>query len=44
MLPGTLLKLEKAVYGLCDAPRKLFEKVVETMLSVGLKQSVLDPC
>ena len=41
---GALLKVEKAVYGLCDAPRQWHGKVQRTMLELGLKMSALDPC
>ena len=47
-IPGlpedTLLKLLKPVYGLSDAPRAWFTKLKNTLLQLGLKQSLLDPC
>ena len=41
---GTLLKLLKPVYGLSDAPRAWFTKLKKTLMQLGLRQSVLDPC
>ena len=39
-----LMKLEKAAYGLAEAPRAWFLRLTREMLSVGLVQSSLDPC
>ena len=41
---GSLMKIEKAVYGLVDAPRAWHTKLRKTLLELGLRQSVLDPC
>ena len=42
--PGTLFKLLKAAYGLCEAPRAWFEKLVQALREVGFHQSASDPC
>ena len=39
-----LMKLEKAAYGLAEAPRAWFLRLSREMRSVGLTQSALDPC
>ena len=39
-----LLRLEKAAYGLAEAPRAWFLRLKRELLSVGLVQSQLDPC
>ena len=39
-----LMKLEKAAYGLAEAPRAWFLRLTREMLDVGLTQSSLDPC
>ena len=39
-----LMKLEKAAYGLAEAPRAWFLRLTREMKSVGLTQSKLDPC
>ena len=41
---GDLMKLEKAAYGLAEAPRAWFLRLTREMSSVGLTQSKLDPC
>ena len=41
---GDLMKLEKAAYGLAEAPRAWFLRLTREMNSVGLTQSKLDPC
>ena len=38
------MKLEKAAYGLAEAPRAWFLRLTREMLDVGLTQSSLDPC
>ncbi len=39
-----LLRLEKAAYGLCDAPRAWWLRLNRELTAVGLKVSTLDPC
>ena len=39
-----LFKLEKAAYGLAEAPRPWFERLRRELLESGLIQSKLDPC
>ena len=41
---GTLLRVVKAVYGLGDAPRQWFQKIVGVLNNIGLRQSQLDQC
>ena len=41
---GDLMKLEKAAYGLAEAPRAWFLRLTREMSSVGLTHSKLDPC
>ena len=40
----TILKVQQAFYGLAHAPRKWFERCVQTLLSQGWKQTVGDKC
>lgn len=42
--PGSLIRIDRSVYGLGDAPMKWWQKVQRTMLAGGWRQSVLDPC
>lgn len=44
MASEDLFPLEKAAYGLADAPRACFLRLTRELKSVGLKQSQLDPC
>lgn len=44
MEKGVLLKVVKAVYGLGDAPRQWFKKIVDVLLKLNMSQSSLDPC
>jgi histone deacetylase 1/2 len=39
-----LVKLKKAVYGLCNAPRAWYEKLRAALLELGARRSRLDPC
>ena len=39
-----LMRLEKAAYGLAEAPRAWFLRLTREMKAVGLVQSALDPC
>lgn len=47
-IPGypndAVIELCKCVYGLTDAPRKWWESITGTLVSLGMKQSELDPC
>ena len=47
-IPGvgedSVIELCKCVYGLMDAPRKWWESITSTLVSLGMKQSNLDPC
>ena len=40
----SVIELCKRVYGLMDAPRKWWESITSTLVSLGMKQSSLDPC
>ena len=42
--PEDVLRLEKAAYGLAEAPRAWFLRLTRELLSVGLVVSQLDPC
>ena len=39
-----ILRLRKAVYGLVNAPRKWWERLRKSLLTLGFVQSRLDPC
>jgi hypothetical protein len=39
-----VLKLNKALYGLCQSPRAFWKYITEKLESCGLKQSKFDPC
>jgi len=39
-----ILRLRKAVYGLVNAPRKWWERLRKSLLTLGFVQSQLDPC
>ena len=41
---SSLMKLEKAAYGLAEAPRAWFLRLTREMKAAGLSQSSLDPC
>ena len=42
--PDDLFRLEKAAYGLAEAPKAWFTRLTRELLAVGLTQSQLDPC
>ncbi|CAE7253172.1 RE1 [Symbiodinium sp. CCMP2592] len=42
--PEDVLRLEKAAYGLAEAPRAWFLRLTRELLAVGLVVSQLDPC
>ena len=42
--PNTLWKLQKAVYGLTDAPRQWFNRVCDELLATGCVKSKYDNC
>lgn len=42
--PGTLIRLERCVYGLGDAPVAWWKKVQATMHKAGWRPSAMDPC
>ncbi|CAE7223028.1 RE1 [Symbiodinium sp. CCMP2592] len=42
--PDDLLRLEKAAYGLAEAPRAWFLRLTRELKALGLKVSALDPC
>ena len=42
--PGSLIKLETAVYGLDEAPRRWRESVIEHLTDTGHQRSLLEPC
>ena len=44
MKPHELLRVAKAVYGLCHAPRKCFEKLQSVLWSQGWQSQQLDQC
>ena len=44
MEKGVLLRVVKAVYGLGDAPRQWFKKIVDALLKLNMTQSQLDAC
>ena len=39
-----MLRLEKAAYGLAEAPRAWFARLSRELIGAGLQQSQLDPC
>ena len=41
---GELLRLEKAAYGLAEAPRQWFLRLTRELKEAGLEVSALDPC
>ena len=41
---GSLLKVEKAIYGLIDAPREWYDKLRKSLESIGFQKSKLDSC
>ena len=42
---GTMLvKLNKALYGLIEAPRRWHETATDKLISIGFKQSSIEPC
>ena len=41
---GSLLKVEKAIYGLIDAPREWYDKLRRSLESIGFRKSKLDSC
>ena len=41
---GSLLKCKKAVYGLVNAPKQWWRKMRTTLLELGAKESILEPC
>ena len=41
---GSLLKVEKAIYGLIDAPREWYDKLRRSLESIGFQRSKLDSC
>ena len=44
IVPGSLLHVTKAVYGLVDAPKQWYAALRETLVGIGLQPSKLDSC
>ena len=42
-MPGKIWKLNKVVYGLCDASRSWYLKVVEVLEELGMRSNAIDP-
>ena len=40
--PGLIWKLKRCIYGLADAPRAWYDKVVQEFISLGAKKSLYD--